>query len=298
MTDFLLKIQNAVSMEDGVPKHLKILPLGLVKSQKGDFLVDEESFASIRQDFRQRQLQIPIDYEHQTLKDMQAPAAGWIKELSLKPDGIYGLVEWTPKAAEFLTNKEYKYCSPVIMARSSDRKAVKLHSVALTNTPAIDAMTPIVNSSKPEDMLPNGGVQKPSASMETLAQLLQLPATATIEDIYQAVSQLLGTQTTLKLEVDTLQFQAHKALVENTVELALREGKIAPFQREWAFQSAMNSYDDFTLWLKNTPTMVPMGRIVKTSGVIRNGELSRSDELLGLTPGDMQQYRQGHAKGL
>lgn len=69
-------------------KLVKLLPLGLVHSTKGDFLVDHESFRSIRNRFMERQLQIPIDYEHQTLQDVQAPAAGWIKNIVLRNDGI------------------------------------------------------------------------------------------------------------------------------------------------------------------------------------------------------------------
>lgn len=68
-------------------KLVKLLPLGLVHSTKGDFLVDHESFRSIRNRFMERQLQIPIDYEHQTLQDVQAPAAGWIKNIVLRNDG-------------------------------------------------------------------------------------------------------------------------------------------------------------------------------------------------------------------
>ena len=89
-------------------KMVKLLPLGLVHSTKGDFLVDNESFQAIRCKFTERQLQIPIDYEHQTLKDMQAPAAGWIKDIILRSDGIYGAVDWTERAAEYLKNKEYR----------------------------------------------------------------------------------------------------------------------------------------------------------------------------------------------
>ena len=63
----------------GVPKEIKILPLGLVHSQKGDFRVDDESVELIRQQFKDRKLDLVIDYEHQTLKDIQAPAGGWIK---------------------------------------------------------------------------------------------------------------------------------------------------------------------------------------------------------------------------
>lgn len=62
----------------GVPKEIKILPLGLVHSQKGDFRVDDESVELIRQQFKDRKLDLVIDYEHQTLKDIQAPAGGWI----------------------------------------------------------------------------------------------------------------------------------------------------------------------------------------------------------------------------
>lgn len=113
----LLTIANSVSLEQGVPSQFLILPLGLVHSQKGDFLIDNESFNHIQQDFKGRQLQLPVDYEHQTLKDVQAPAAGWIKELLLKRDGIYGIVDWTTRATEYLKNREYRYCSPVIEIR-------------------------------------------------------------------------------------------------------------------------------------------------------------------------------------
>src|SRR5699024_3053703 len=127
-------------------KLVKLLPLGLVHSTKGDFLVDNESFQSIRCKFAARQLQIPIDYEHQTLKDMQAPAAGWIKDIVLKSDGIYGAVDWTERAMEYLKNREYRYLSPVILTQGKERRVVALHSAALTNTPAIDAMVPITCS--------------------------------------------------------------------------------------------------------------------------------------------------------
>lgn len=131
-----------------VPGYIRVLPLGYVTSEKGDFIVDEECFKLMNAHMQRRAIDIVIDYEHQTLEGVQAPASGWIKELSLKTDGIYAKVEWTAKAKVFLANKEYRYLSPVILVRESDKKAVILHSVALTNTPAISGMTPIVNSDK------------------------------------------------------------------------------------------------------------------------------------------------------
>ena len=57
-------VLNISSSEiDGVPDKVKLLPLGLVKSQKGDFVVDEESFQRIKNTFSSRGIDIVIDYE-------------------------------------------------------------------------------------------------------------------------------------------------------------------------------------------------------------------------------------------
>ena len=167
----------------GVPTEIKILPLGRVHSQKGDFNVDEESFELIRKQFKDRKLDLVIDYEHQTLSDVQAPAGGWIKELYKGEDAIIAKVEWTAKAAEYLKNKEYRYLSPVVLVRKRDQKATAIHSVALTNTPAIDGMFALVNSLDIEDISEGGNIM----DLKELAKALGLPETATEEEIKKAV---------------------------------------------------------------------------------------------------------------
>lgn len=168
----------------GVPTEIKILPIGRVHSQKGDFYVDEESVSLIQKQFRDRKLDLVIDYEHQTLADVQAPAGGWIKDLYKGSDAVMAKVEWTPRAAEYLKNKEYRYLSPVVLVRKSDQKATAIHSVALTNTPAIDGMFALVNSLKIEDNQEGG--QK--MDLKELAKALGLPESATEEEIRKAVS--------------------------------------------------------------------------------------------------------------
>lgn len=166
----------------GIPSEIKILPLGRVHSQRGDFNVDKESFELIRRQFKDRKVDIVIDYEHQTLADVQAPAGGWIKDLYLGIDAIMAKVEWTKKAAEYLENKEYRYLSPVVLVRKRDQKAMALHSAALTNTPAIDGMFALVNSLNIED-IPEGGN---SMDLKELAKALGLPENATEEEVKKA----------------------------------------------------------------------------------------------------------------
>lgn len=179
----------------GVPDEIKILPLGMIHSQKGDFEVDDESFDLIRKQFKDRKLDLVIDYEHQTLSDVQAPAGGWIKELYKSEDAIVAKVEWTKKAAEYLKNKEYRYLSPVVIVRKRDQKATAIHSVALTNTPAIDGMFALVNSLDIEDILETGGIKM---DLKELAKTLGLPETATEEEIMKAVADAAKAQEQFK----------------------------------------------------------------------------------------------------
>lgn len=182
MTKLIVCAGQGVELS-GIPTEIKILPLGRVHSQKGDFNVDDESFELIRKQFKDRKLDLVIDYEHQTLSDVQAPAGGWIKELSKGEDAILAKVEWTPKAAEYLKNKEYRYLSPVVLVRKRDQKATAIHSVALTNTPAIDGMFAVVNSLDIEDISEGGNIM----DLKELAKVLGLPETATEEEIKKAV---------------------------------------------------------------------------------------------------------------
>lgn len=174
-----------------VPEEIRLLPLGHVHSLKGDFLVDKESFQMIEKRFLGKKVDLVIDYEHQTLKDMQAPAGGWIKSLSLGTDAIMAKVEWTARAKEYIANKEYRYLSPVIMVRKSDKRAAYIHSAALTNTPAIEGMFTIANSLDINDL---EEMEEKHMDLVKLAKKLGLPETASEEDVLKALDNALGPE--------------------------------------------------------------------------------------------------------
>ena len=174
------------------PEFISILPLGHVVSQKGEFDVDEESFEAMKAQIAQRGVDLVVDYEHQTLTGDRAPAAGWVKELLLEDGQIKARVEWTLPAKQYLENKEYRYLSPVITVRKTDSKATGLHSLALTNTPAIEGMTPIVNSLNFE------GGQNNMELIKKLAELLGLGEDATEEQITEALKACVAENKSLK----------------------------------------------------------------------------------------------------
>lgn len=185
-TNYIYTLTNDIGQ---CPEEVKILPVGTVNSEKGDFIVDQESYKEMKAEMQRRGIDIVIDYEHQTLKDVQAPAGGWVKDLIYTPEAIVAKVEWTPKAKEYLKNKEYRYLSPVVLTRKSDSKAVVLHSLALTNTPAINGMFAIVNSVDFDTYnTPTGGKEM---DLQRIKELLGLPAETPEEDVMNALVKVL-----------------------------------------------------------------------------------------------------------
>ncbi len=136
-----------------------------------------------------------IDYEHQTLRSAKngqpAPAAGWFKQLEWREgDGLYATgVEWTEKAAAAITAREYRFISPVFLYDDQGQVTQLLHA-ALTNTPALDGMNEVLIAASrhfaaltttPEEHTVDDELI--SELLSNLRWMLNLPATATAEDI-------------------------------------------------------------------------------------------------------------------
>ena len=135
-----------------LPEWIRLLPLGWVELVDGrePLEVDQGALKTMVAAFQGRGNDLVIDYEHQSLKGERAPAAGWIKDLEAREDGLWGKVEWTPKAQEYLRHKEYRYFSPVLHLDPQTRRPLALTQVALTNVPAIRCLSPLVAKAEEE----------------------------------------------------------------------------------------------------------------------------------------------------
>ena len=289
---------------EAVPTEIKIIPMGAVQSENGSFKVTDESFNLIERNFRKRAIDLVVDYEHQTLQDIQAPAAGWIKSLKKGEDAILAEVEWTAKASEYLKNKEYKYLSPVVQVRKQDGVVIDLHSVALTNTPAINGMYPLVLKNMKEEntmeflkeIAEKLGVKiseemadeeiakaivdaislptdEPAegdiVANKTILDLLELKVDAKVEDVTSKIMSLKAdnAEDGWKTKYEELENRMNKKEADELVLKALKEGKISKDQKEWAEEYALKDKKSFEKFLEKAPQVVPMGEIqVANSG--------------------------------
>jgi len=151
--------------EDGKPpEFIHLAPYGTWRGyprggELQTFVLGPQDAGQILAYFTARGLDLVIDYQHQTVyapfTGTTAPAAGWIDRLEVRPDGVWGHVkDWTAKAAKHLLEREYRYLSPVIDWHHNDERSGKdvgttLHSAALTNTPFLDTLVPVVASVSP-----------------------------------------------------------------------------------------------------------------------------------------------------
>lgn len=171
----------------GTPAWVHLLPMGRFQGRDGrgpyvlrDAAHAAQVIAATKKFFGGAD--IPGDFDHQLLYSPQngkpAPASGWIKELEVRGDGIWGRVDWTPRAAEAITAHEYRYLSPVF-GHEADGTITKLRAFGLTNTPNLE-LTAIASQSLSES---DEEPMKLSAALTALIAALGLPDTTTEEQL-------------------------------------------------------------------------------------------------------------------
>ena len=174
-----------VAFDGSAPAWVQLLPLGKVTPVDGRGPWQVTDPAGVVAASLDAGRELPIDYEHQTQLSEQngqpAPAAGWIKELQVRRDGIYGRVEWTEKAKAHIEAREYRFLSPVFIFDTETREVLRIQMAALTNTPAL-TMTALAKREEGMDEL-----------LKQLRALLGLDKDANAEAVCSAVGDLAKT---------------------------------------------------------------------------------------------------------
>lgn len=106
-----------IPASESLGKWTKLAPAGQFSARDGRGPFDAGDLASMQAivDRTRRYhgtTDMMVDYDHQSLfgaKDGvggRAPAAGWVRELEARSDGIYGRIEWTAAARAAITAGE------------------------------------------------------------------------------------------------------------------------------------------------------------------------------------------------
>lgn len=280
----------------------------VTKDGRGPYQLDDAD-AVIRVSFHSANIdKLPIDYNHAI--DLAAPrgegspAAGWISRMEARADGIWGHVEWTPSAARAISEKEYRFLSPVLL-HTPEGRVRAIARASLTNNPNL-TLTALNAAQK-------------GASMETDELLRALRTALGIEDgadgaaILASVNKLLESRNSADpaLFVPIATFQQTVAelnrvrsgvslqAAERAAEEAIRDNKLMPFMRQWAVSLCQTNAAAFQDFLDGAGK--PINAFMKDLGVPQlSGEPMRGGSLngarnevaknLGHSADDMKKY--------
>lgn len=225
MKDLQLCILGHVLPAEGeVPEWIQLVPEGAVRIEgEPDIFVTEEGAACLIAAWKDLGHKVVFDYEHQTLKDVEAPASGWFADLEWrgpgKDGGLWAKIEWTERAAQRIAAKEYRYHSPVLLHGKQDRVVRYLINAALTNQPkmkdvrALAAKMDVAALAAKHIHLNQGeGNMKFS---EEVAKALGMDVTANEEDVLKALKGVVASVEAKDTEIAALK-AAPGAQLEST----------------------------------------------------------------------------------
>jgi phage I-like protein len=254
--------------------------------EEGRFAFGETDADAVLADFARRGKDGVIDYEHQTLKGSEAPAAGWITTLLKTAEGLVARVDWTARARERLQGREYRYHSPVLHFREG--RPYRLHSVALTNHPALHGYPALVAD---DDSNPNQEEKKMNEHLKKIAATLgvtivaladgkedeKATAAAVLARLEEQAKAAAATAELLKLhdcdgvealgvkiagmvpaaEKAALEGRLARIEAEKAVAKAFSDGKLVEAQRDWATKLAEKDLQAFNDYAAKAPVIVP-----------------------------------------
>lgn len=253
--------------------------------EQGEFQFSEEDADLVIAEFTARARDLVIDYEHQSLGRGKAPAAGWIDHLKKSAAGLTAHVKcWTAEAARALTALEYRYFSPTIYFSEDGKQVAAIHSVALTNHPALHGVPALAADDLDEEL---GSIMELDDSLSG-AELHGA--------IRQKVAELVRTGKTLTDWLARCGFEdldgAEQAIrhfkCAQIVEKAYNDGKVTEAERSWAEAFAASDPEAFRAWCIGAPRRIPDNQGVTEQQEIDNGKTAVSStearirRLLGL----------------
>jgi len=271
---------------------------------------------------------IHIDYEHasetKASKGDEAPAAGWVSELEARNGAIWGRVEWTPRAANMISSREYRFLSPVFVFDTGNLQILSLVSAGLTNRPNLD-MTAL---NRAEDN-PDPATGKPLMNIEQIKALnrsLGLAEEASPAATQAAVDALKASTATalnaaqspsldrfvpradfdaLKVRAETSETALNKiktdgltAEINAAVDAAVAAGKITPATKDYHIASckAAGGVTAFKAYVDATPSLTGASVLDKKDPPNTGTGALTADEIavcrnLGMSEADFQKAK-------
>ncbi len=313
------QVTSLISLNNsGLPTWIHIMPAGtfMADDGRGPFVLKDP--ASVIKASLRPKVDMVVDRDHDLVfaEGKNVPAAGWVKDIEFREDGLWAKVEWTATAIQQIKAKEYRYISPVFTHNKGEITRI-LH-ISLVNSPALELtavatkkIKSINNNHKKEEKTMD------KKQMEALALSLGLEKDADVDAIVTAAKKQQDALDKAKADIEAMALKnkektetskakpdpaeyvpmsvfeetnaqvasLRKQLAEDkakdAVDKAVTAGKITPAQKEWATEYASSDPKGFEAFIKNQVSVIAGGEKEETSKKLANdaGELTAAQAI-------------------
>lgn len=270
-----------------LPTAIQLLPAGqLVQGRDGRSWTNPDPLAVINASMAIAPC--PIDVNHSTdyraPKGGPSPASGWITKIYLNDKGeTWGDVEWNSDGSALVSDKKYRFISPVFSFDETTGQILAILRAALTNRPNLN-----LEALNQAQTAPGGSPVKQEESMKKILAALGLPETATEDQALVALNavQAKATATATNATTQAVDLTVYapradvvameqralnaegelkkyreadlKTRATNAVDLALKDRKIAPASKDaymalCATEEGLKSFGEI---MKTAPAIV------------------------------------------
>ncbi|MFA6629798.1 MAG: phage protease [Sulfuricurvum sp.] len=224
------KLKNIVELNFKQGEKIKVSPVGSVIGLDGRaFVIDGQALID---SITKNALDIPIDENHNFGR-----ATGWLPHGSfeLRSDGIYASVEWTTDGEGLVSNRSYRYLSPVYLM-GDNRKVIGLDSVGLVNTPNL--LNTALNKQEEDDSMEKDLLEKELNTVKAQNTELNTKVTTLSDQLKEANAKLKEANDKLKAQM---------------IDVRITSGELLPNAKEFAMTLDGAALDQF-LELNKTNT--------------------------------------------
>ena len=315
--EMLLSLNFELPTDGSLPHRIILIPAGKIIAGRDGRSWKNDNPQRVIDFLDANNRELVLDFEHSSeIKAPQgekAPAAAWLTDFYLDEDGAVtaAVNTWTPAGSKAVSEKEYRYISPVILYDERTMQIGGISSVGLTNRPNL--YVPALNHQQKENIM----------DLKALLKLLGLAEDATLDAAMNAIQKLQGDlKTAMNREItpdlqkfvpradydqvleratnsekklaDTAKEQL-EASINSEVDAALKAGKIAPASKD--FYSAMCRTEDgltqFKKFLESAPVIGDPSNLDGKDlpeGKALNAEQKQIAEMFGNSAEDLKKY--------
>lgn len=240
VTTLCRSLPSDINAEEGI--WLPLVPIGAFTGRDGRSWINSDPEAVINN----TTLPFVLDIDHASELTANTEASGWVTQLKIQEDHIFGWLEFNALGKKAIDEKRYKFYSPAFNV-TKDSVLLDLSSMGLTNKPNL--YVPALNKAQDNQTTPQ---QKDDPMLPELLAALGLSADADqatalnainalktakpdpqMPDLNHFVPQATHSQVVTDLnaantKLAALETEKHNEAVETALNAAISDKKIAP----------------------------------------------------------------------